>query len=241
MNAITIYNNPDFGEIRTTTIDGEPWFVGKDVARILGYKNESKALKDHVDPEDKLNNESLLSLGQRGGWLINESGLYSLILSSKLPKAKKFKRWVTSEVLPAIRKTGGYMTPEMERLLLETQMQVIERLERLERNGQAERPRPKHTGIHIPDGTEQERRGKLTAQVRELARLVNLPVNTLFHQLYLALEKTEGISVDAYTSVYRSETGDNHASPLYMIAASEKLYQAAHDLLDDTIRRNRVF
>ena len=89
-------------------INGEPYFVGKDVAEILGYANTSKALIDHVDDEDKLNNETLSSLGQRGGWLINESGLYSLILSSKLPTAKKFKRWVTSDVLPAIRKTGSY-------------------------------------------------------------------------------------------------------------------------------------
>lgn len=88
---------------------GGPWFVGKDVAHVLGYANASKALADHVDHEDKLNNESLSSLGQRGGWLINESGLYSLILSSKLPQAHEFKHWVTSEVLPSIRKHGGYM------------------------------------------------------------------------------------------------------------------------------------
>ena len=99
----------EFGTIRTLTIDDEPWFVGKDVASILGYTNASKALADHVDNEDKLNNDSLLSLGQRGGWLINESGLYSLILSSKLPKAKEFKRWVTSEVLPSIRNQKFYL------------------------------------------------------------------------------------------------------------------------------------
>ncbi|NKC42718.1 phage repressor protein/antirepressor Ant [Lactobacillus mulieris] len=99
-------------DVRTVLIDGEPYFVGKDVTEILGYKNASKALADHVDSEDKLNNETLSSLGQRGGWLVNESGLYSLIISSKLPTAKKFKRWVTSEVLPAIRKHGAYMTDE---------------------------------------------------------------------------------------------------------------------------------
>ncbi len=109
MNELTVFNNEEFGEIRTITIDGEPWFVGKDVAEVLGYSNPSKALIDHVDEEDKLNNESLSSLGQRGGWLINESGLYSLIISSKLPSAKAFKRWVTADILPAIRKTGGYV------------------------------------------------------------------------------------------------------------------------------------
>lgn len=96
--------------------DGEPWFVGKDVANILGYANPSEAIQDHVDAEDKLNSKTLLScnldLGQRGGWLINESGLYSLVLSSKLPEAKVFKRWVIHEVIPSIRKHGAYLTPE---------------------------------------------------------------------------------------------------------------------------------
>lgn len=108
-NQIQIFSNDIFGNIRTTIINNEPWFVGKDITNVLGYSNSSKALTDHVDDEDKLNNESLSSVGQRGGWLINESGLYSLILSSKMPNAKKFKRWVTSEVLPAIRRTGGYI------------------------------------------------------------------------------------------------------------------------------------
>lgn len=112
MNKIQLFTNPEFGQVRTLTINDEPYFVGKDVTEILGYQNASKALADHVDDEDKLNNVSLSSLGQRGGWLINESGLYSLILSSKLPTAKKFKHWVTSEILPAVRKHGAYMTPE---------------------------------------------------------------------------------------------------------------------------------
>lgn len=109
MNELQIFENADFGSVRTLMINDAPYFVGKDVADILGYTNSSKALSDHVDDEDKLNNESLSSLGQRGGWLINESGLYSLILSSKMPNAKKFKHWVTAEVLPSIRKTGGYI------------------------------------------------------------------------------------------------------------------------------------
>lgn len=108
---IQIFKNEQFGQIRMIMQGDEPWFVGKDVAEILGYTNPSKALADHVDEEDKLNNESLSSLGQRGGWIINESGLYSLILSSKLETAKAFKRWVTAEVLPSIRKHGEYVSP----------------------------------------------------------------------------------------------------------------------------------
>ena len=113
MSELQIFKNAELGSVRTLSINGEPYFVGKDVAEILGYTNPSKALADHVDEEDKLNNESLSSLGQRGGWIINESGLYGLILSSKLPNAKKFKRWVTSEILPAIRKHGVYAVDEV--------------------------------------------------------------------------------------------------------------------------------
>lgn len=105
---LQIFKNEAFGNVRVLEQGGEPWFVAKDVTSILGYQNSSKAISDHVDDDDKLNNETLSSLGQRGGWLINESGLYSLILSSKLPNAKQFKRWVTSEVLPSIRKYGSF-------------------------------------------------------------------------------------------------------------------------------------
>lgn len=113
MNELKIFENPDFGKVRTMEIDGEPYFVGKDVAEILGYSDTNKAIAMHVDEEDKLNDKTSSSLGQRGGWLINESGLYSLILSSKLPKAKEFKRWVTSDVLPSIRRHGLYATDEL--------------------------------------------------------------------------------------------------------------------------------
>ena len=130
MNEITVFNNDEFGSIRTVTIENEPWLVGKDVAEVLGYTNPSKALADHVDTEDKLNNETLLSLGQRGGWLINESGLYSLIMSSKLPTAKKFKRWVTSEVLPSIRKTGSYSKPMSELEILQHSINQLVEQER---------------------------------------------------------------------------------------------------------------
>ena len=111
-NQIIEFTNEQFGKIRTTLIDGEPWFISRDVAIALGYSNPNKAVKDHVDEEDKgITNRYTLGGNQNLG-IINESGLYSLILSSKLPNAKVFKRWVTSEVLPSIRKTGSYATPE---------------------------------------------------------------------------------------------------------------------------------
>ena len=114
MNALQVFENPEFGSIRTVEIDGEPWLVGKDVAVAQGYSNPRKALADHVDKEDKGVTKCDTPSGPQQMTIINESGLYSLILSSKLPGAKKFKRWVTSEVLPSIRKTGGYSVPSAE-------------------------------------------------------------------------------------------------------------------------------
>lgn len=106
---IQIFKNEEFGQVRALEINGEPYFVGKDVAEVLGYSDTSDAIKKHVDEEDKMGRQIADSLGRlQNTKIINESGLYSLILSSKLPNAKKFKRWVTSEVLPQIRKTGGY-------------------------------------------------------------------------------------------------------------------------------------
>lgn len=113
MNEIKIFENSEFGAVRTVTIDNVPYFVGKDVAVILGYKNPQEAIRDHVDDDDKGVSEILTPGGKQMMPIINESGLYSLIILSKLPTAKKFKKWVTSEVLPAIRKYGLYATKEL--------------------------------------------------------------------------------------------------------------------------------
>lgn len=135
-NSIQVFSNMEFGTVRVLEINGEPWFVGKDVAEVLGYSNPQKAVRDHIDDDDKTLNESFTVNGTQGV-LINESGLYSLILSSKLPNAKAFKRWVTGEVLPSIRKTGSYKMPtgndliaaaviEAQRLLAEKDKQIEE-------------------------------------------------------------------------------------------------------------------
>ena len=109
MNNLQIFNSPEFGQVRIVQQNSEPWFIGKDVAEILGYERADNAIRNHVDDEDKLMHQISASGQNRNMTIINESGLYSLILSSKMPKAKEFKRWVTSEVIPAIRKTGGYI------------------------------------------------------------------------------------------------------------------------------------
>lgn len=112
MNGLQMFKNDEFS-IKSLVIDNEPWFVGKDVAAALGYRDTSDALKKHVDNDDKLTRRFADSGQNREMYIINESGLYSLILSSKLESAKRFKKWVTSEVLPSIRKTGGYKLPEI--------------------------------------------------------------------------------------------------------------------------------
>ena len=120
MSNIQIFNNPDFGEIRTIDKNGEPWFVGKDVALALGYgegKSLANAVANHVDDEDRSVTELMTEAGKRKFVIINESGLYSLCFSSKLEGAVKFKRWVTSEVLPSIRRTGSYMMPKLSKEL----------------------------------------------------------------------------------------------------------------------------
>lgn len=144
MNEMQVFQNPEFGKIRSVVINGEPWLVGKDVARALGYSNSKKALGDHVDPEDKRQGDGVTIRDPMGRdqhpTIINESGVYSLILSSKLPSAKKFKRWVTSEVLPTIRRTGSYgsqaaMLGAMERMMTSftaAMDSILMRLERLE-------------------------------------------------------------------------------------------------------------
>lgn len=111
-NKVQIFQNTEFGNVRTVEINGEPCIIGKDVALALGYRNPQEAIRTHVDEDDKGVSEILTPGGKQSVPIINESGLYSLVLSSKLPNAKKFRRWVTSEVLPSIRRHGAYMTPE---------------------------------------------------------------------------------------------------------------------------------
>ena len=152
MQQVMLFENKEFGEIRTLMIDGQPYFVGKDVAEILGYSNTKDAIIVHVDEDDRRiiqkSENTTFEIPNRGLTIINESGLYSLILSSKLDTAKKFKRWVTSEVLPSIRQTGNYISGtspySIEDIVRETICQVVpiiiqELEDRTEREKQAEK------------------------------------------------------------------------------------------------------
>lgn len=133
MNELKVFQNEEFGEVRSLVINNEPWFVGKDVANVLGYSNPRDALSKHVDEEDKRPNVAIHDGSQkRSMTIINESGLYALVFGSKLPTAKKFKHWVTSEVLPTLRKTGSYKMPdnpmEVLKLMFDAQSQTNERV-----------------------------------------------------------------------------------------------------------------
>lgn len=128
MNEIQVFNNPEFGDIRTVIIENEPWWVGKDVAEALDYKEPTKAAREKVDLEDRGMSEMDTPSGRQNMLIINESGLYSLILSSKLPSAKKFKRWITSEVLPVLRKTGRYEAADRVTLAKEDCLRAAETL-----------------------------------------------------------------------------------------------------------------
>ncbi len=150
-NKIQLFNNDEFGEIRIIEVDGEPWFVGKDVATALGYNNPRDAFKKHIDEEDKGVAKCDTLGGTQEMTMINESGLYSLVLSSKLPTAKKFKRWVTSEVLPTIRKHGMYASVDtVEKMLADPDAAIrilneikAEREKRKELESKIEQDKPK--------------------------------------------------------------------------------------------------
>lgn len=190
MTDLQIFNSPEFGAIRTIEKDGEPWFVGKDVAAILGYGDTDQALRKHIDDEDKLTRRFDGSGQNRQMTIINESGLYSLVLSSKLPTAKKFKRWVTNEVIPSIRKHGAYMTPEtLEKVLLspDTLMQLAQNLKdeqekrkALEAQIESQKPAVLFTGA--------VETSKTSILIGELAKMlkqngVNIGQNRLFEWL----------------------------------------------------------
>ena len=187
MNEIKIFNNPEFGKVRTMEINGEPYFVGKDVAEILGYTKARNAIASHVDSEDK---KDAPIQGDLGGTqemtVINESGLYSLILSSKLPKAKEFKHWVTSEVLPSIRKHGAYAVDELlndPEFAIKTFTALKEERERSKRlSEQIEADKPK---VIFADSVSAAKSSILVGDLAKLLKQngVNIGQNRLFEWL----------------------------------------------------------
>lgn len=167
---IQIFENEQFGQLRGMTIEGEPWFVGKDVAQVLGYKNPSNAIVNHVDEEDKTSYLIQVSGSsyKANTTFINESGLYALILSSKLPQAREFKRWVTAEVLPQIRRTGGYIPvsrEDDEKTILCKAVEILQRTLQ-QREAFIEEQRPKVQFAEAVTG------GDGSILIRDLAKLL---------------------------------------------------------------------
>lgn len=180
MKELQLFSNPEFGAVRAVDIDGEPWLVGKDVAQVLGYNDTDQALRKHVDDEDKLTRQIDGSGQGRSMTIINESGLYALALSSKLPGARKFRRWVTAEVLPAIRRTGGYDIPKDYPSALRALAESMERRLQLEAENEANRPK-----VLFADAVSA---AKTSILVGELAKLlkqngVDMGQNRLFSLL----------------------------------------------------------
>lgn len=190
MTDLQIFNSPEFGEIRTIEKNGEPWFVGKDVAAALGYEKPTDAVRKHVDVEDRGISKMETPSGAQETTIINESGLYSLVLSSKLPTAKKFKRWITSEVIPSIRKHGAYMTPDkLEEVLLKPDTLI-----QLAQNLKAEQEKRKALEVKMEEQkpkvlfAESVEAAKTSILIGELAKLlkqngINIGQNRLFEWL----------------------------------------------------------
>lgn len=208
MGKLQVFDNEKFGSIRTIIKDDEVWFVGKDVAYVLGYSNTPKAIRDHVDEDDKLTERIVLPGQNREVIIINESGLYSLVLSSKLPSAKQFKRWVTSEVLPSIRKHGGYLTPaKIEEALLnpDTIIKLAtelkqEREKRIECEKKIEVDKPK---VLFADAVETSDTSIL---IGELAKLIKQNGYDIGQKRLFAYLRDNGYLVKQKSASYNSPT-----------------------------------
>ena len=188
MNELQIFNSEEFGDIRTVTIDNEPWFVGKDVATALGYKNTADAIGKHVDVDDKLLSQIAIAGQRRDVAVINESGVYALIFGSKLESAKRFKHWVTAEVLPSIRKTGSYQKPmsiaEQIQLLALGNQNHEERIEKLENTMTIDYGQQKYIGDLVSSIVIAHLGGKESNAYKEIGKKVfaecNRDIKTYF-------------------------------------------------------------
>lgn len=216
MNDLQVFNSPEFGDIRAVEIDGEPWFVGKDMAEALGYSNPRDALAKHVDDEDKRASRIATPSGEQEMTIINESGVYSLIFSSRLEKAREFKRWVTSVVLPSIRKHGAYIAPQAQPQGLETFAAALETLtaavqaltQRMDQQDQGRRkalPPPRALDednpfddcpVPIKPPSNKARRNWMrtaSEKLNALADKCGIPSSSVLHALYRELEEDEGV------------------------------------------------
>lgn len=221
--AITTFNNEEFGNVRTLTIDGDPWFVGKDIAECLGYSNTKDALRKHVDSEDKImgSQNATPSITDNLGrkqfpTFINESGVYSLILGSKLESAKKFKRWVTSEVLPSLRKTGTYT-------VVTTQPSVTSSII-VQSTSDIELPKATNTWYL-----------KNRKRIRELCDLMDIERRTLYHLILTEIGKT--IDIEQSKSIYTRDHGFPPEFIMDVVGYFTKMQEIADEYLDRLLEK----
>lgn len=261
MNEIQVFNNPVFGEVRTVVIDNEPWFVGKDVAQMLGYKDTVNALKSNVDAEDKRGWQITTPGGIQTMTTINESGLYSLILSSKLPSAKEFKRWVTSEVLPTIRRQGSYamQKPMSPAQLIAAQAQVLvqmeEKMQELQAQTQAvqtqqtELAQKVETAIKVfSRPSEDHWRADMDRAIKELCAEKHMNLMSTKGRMFRELEQKCGCDVDARHRKLRQRMKKQGArrrdldciSKLDAIAADKQLRAAFEGIVREWQARTAV-
>lgn len=215
MNDLAIFENPEFGHIRGLKIEGEPWFVGKDVAAALGYSDTAQAIRKHIDDEDKGVVESTTPGGKQNITIINESGLYSLMLKSKLPGAKKFKRWVTSEVLPSIRKTGAYSVQG------------------------AGRDAPAEDAMFERLWAELERKQKLNGYVDRFCSYFGWSRRYFLSGMY-KLMKRNGYNVDALTLRMQVATHDYAMSTMQAVVMDEEAFNLFCKIAEYGIQRNNI-
>lgn len=215
MNDLAIFENPEFGHIRGLKIEGEPWFVGKDIAAALGYSDTAQAIRKHIDDEDKGVVESTTPGGKQNITIINESGLYSLMLKSKLPGAKKFKRWVTSEVLPSIRKTGAYS---------------------MQGTG---RDAPAEDAMFERLWAELERKQKLNGYVDRFCSYFGWSRRYFLSGMY-KLMKRNGYNVDALTLRMQVATHDYAMSTMQAVVMDEEAFNLFCKIAEYGIQRNNI-
>lgn len=215
MNNLQIFSNEEFGQIRTMVIDGEPWFVGKDVAEALGYERPTDTVRKRVDDEDRGISKMETPSGKQEMTIINESGLYTLVLGSKLDSAKRFKRWVTSEVLPAIRKTGSYNKPMTEaeqiRLLAKGATELYERVDKVETKIETlENDMPLY-GCEIEEVSQHVRRKAVSVLGGKDSEAYNDGSirSLVFSDIYTQLKWEYGL-VTSYKAIKRKYLADVH-------------------------------
>lgn len=254
MNDLQIFNNPEFGEVRTVQIDGEPWFVGKDIAAALGYKNTRQAIATNVDSEDKGVHSLDTLKGAQELTIINESGLYSLIFGSRLESASRFKHWVTSEVLPTLRKTGQYqMKPLSPAEMFAAQAQVNLDHERqlselARRTEQAEKTISEAASVFaVPAFTKDDWQTKINAAINETVHTYGLNHQKFRGEIYRILEEKAGVNLTARQNRMRERMRRGGATcreaesvtKLHVIAQDPKLREIFYGIVQ-TQRAQRI-